>query len=128
MTDILFVYGSLRRGDYNHDRTSLYNATYLGTDTLSGLYMRHNGGYPAVFPTDEVNSKVVVDVYDVSGYDMTWIDMMEHGAGYDKIEMTSDSGRRGSVYIMGRDREDWFQWDMEPEDGVYDWIKEKEAA
>lgn len=131
MNNILFVYGSLRRGDYNHSRTALGEANYLGTARVPGFYLLHCGSYPAAVRTITPDgTSVVVDVYDVSGYDMTFIDLMEQGAGYDKESVTAEDGTEGMMYVMNdEDHLYYFDCPVEPdEDGVYDWIKHREAA
>jgi len=128
--NILFVYGSLRRGDYNHARTGLGGATYLGTNLVPNFILRHNGCYPAAFEDGDPDLSVVVDVYDVTNYDMTWIDRMEEGAGYDKQEVMALDGTRGMMYIMPAGDEDMFPYPVTHSYAVYDWMEfqKKEVA
>lgn len=126
--NLLFVYGSLRRGDYNHSRTGLGEAKYLGTKLIPNFYLRHNGYFPAAFEHGDPDMCIVVDVYDVTDYDTQWIDWMEEGAGYDKTEVMSLDGTRGMMYTMSEDNEEYFRNEVPHNLGISDWIKYKEAA
>lgn len=58
------VYGTLRRGEGNHGL--LRDAAFVGQGRVSGYKMVSNGGFPAVYATDDVDDEIVVEVYEVN--------------------------------------------------------------
>lgn len=73
------VYGSLRKGQYNHQDS----LKYIGTTSIKGfdLYPVGFGSYPAIIPTNEDNA-LIIDILECTDEDKSWIDRMEIGAGY----------------------------------------------
>lgn len=87
----LAVYGTLRDGEYNHDR--MKGAEYIGTYRIPGFQMRTNGWFPYAIPVS--GKKLVVELYsltpeilgridDIEGYplhyDRKLIDVANHCA------------------------------------------------
>lgn len=82
-TERLWVYGSLRKGEYNN--YMLDNSKYLGKGIIRGYKLFSLGNYPFIFKTYDEKDIVVVEGYDVDMYSANTIKYMEICAGY-KIE------------------------------------------
>lgn len=77
----IFVYGSLRRGHYNHTRIGLDNAVFVKeTRTQPNYTLVDLGAYPALLAVG--NTSVVGEIYHVDDELFERIDRMEKGAGY----------------------------------------------
>ncbi len=75
------VYGSLKKGKYNH--SILESSKFLGKTQVTGtLYTL--GAYPALCGSG--NNKYEAEVYEVSDEVFDLIDRMELGAGYKRVE------------------------------------------
>lgn len=78
----LFVYGSLRTGEYNNyilEGSKLVNAsTYIPGFELISL-----GAFPAIVPAE--NGRVIGEVWDVDERAFNSIERMEVGAGYKRV-------------------------------------------
>lgn len=104
-TERLWVYGSLRKGEYNN--YMLDNSKYLGKGIIRGYKLFSLGSYPFIFKTYDEKDIVVVEGYDVDMYSANTIKYMEICAGY-KIEnveievIEGDLGRviNGSVFVL----------------------------
>ncbi len=82
------VYGTLRRGQYNH-RVLGSSAIYLGTADISGFKMHNLGAFPGVVRGE---GRIVVELYE--GADIKALDVLEsEGSLY----------RRQTENIMGED-------------------------
>lgn len=84
----VFVYGTLMRGEGNHDY--LNNSTCLSKATAEGYDMYDVGWYPAIIPGDNL---IIGELYQVPKDDMASIDMLE-GEGhlyFKKCEIVTDS-------------------------------------
>lgn len=106
MSNVLAVYGSLRRGYWNHE-WSLTDARYLGTDTITGYTMRDNGAFPAIFRELGKLSAVTVELYDVADLDPDIVESvygMEFGCGYYAANEVTDSGTECVVFVMPSDQ------------------------
>jgi gamma-glutamylcyclotransferase (GGCT)/AIG2-like uncharacterized protein YtfP len=72
------VYGSLKRGKYNHD-FYLKDAKKLGEiDVIGTMYLVSS--YPAL--VDDGENEYVAEVYEVDDETFESLDRMESGAGY----------------------------------------------
>lgn len=85
----IFVYGSLRKGEYNFDRfVEIYgkdSIKVVDTNvTLFGYRLYSLGPYPGLKPANEEDTKsfVVGDILEVSQQAFNSITAMELGAGY----------------------------------------------
>ncbi len=102
---VLIVYGTLRRGEPNHDSCGLdHGATYLGTTRLAGWAMHSLGPFPAVHPSNDHGDGIVVEAYRIHDNAVyKRVDALERGAGYDRVEVTVEVDGMtvtGSLYIM----------------------------
>lgn len=80
----LFVYGSLKKGFFNHNRFGFGDAAkFVGEGTASGVSLVRLGDlpYPHAFVNED--GQVKGEVYDLDDERIAnAIDAMEHGAGY----------------------------------------------
>lgn len=84
----LFVYGSLKRGFFNHTRAGFdKEATFVAPATARGVALKHIDGYPYPHATEDTIGTVRGEVYEVdtNGSMMDYIRRMEQGAGYKEI-------------------------------------------
>ena len=91
------VYGSLKRGKFNHPILA-DNATFLGETTLTGTLYRVSS-YPALL--DEGSNKYVAEVYNVPDDIADSIHRMEIGAGYKMVEEDTEYGEAIVYYADG---------------------------
>ena len=63
MTSKLFVYGTLKKGFYNHHWLPK-DSKFLGAGYVTGFEMRSNGGFPYTFP--EMDGTIFGELYEVS--------------------------------------------------------------
>jgi gamma-glutamylcyclotransferase (GGCT)/AIG2-like uncharacterized protein YtfP len=78
----LFVYGSLRRGEENHDRWFGSGATHVADGRIRGAELVSLGAYCCIVSTDDLTRTVMGEVYDVVAEVFTGIEGMEADAGY----------------------------------------------
>lgn len=76
------VYGSLKKGRYNH--SFLSEMKMIGTTTVKGTLYRVSS-YPAL--VDEGENEYDAEVYEVDEYIYERIKRMEIGAGYKEVEV-----------------------------------------
>jgi gamma-glutamylcyclotransferase (GGCT)/AIG2-like uncharacterized protein YtfP len=92
MTDncLVFVYGTLRRGEHFHQL--LAGARYLGTHTTPPAYtMVHLGSYPGVIATG--SSCIAGEVYAVDQQTLRRLDELEHcPRHYDRARIATPFG------------------------------------
>lgn len=105
---ILFVYGSLRKGQYNHVRYSIdmRRAVPRGLGkTQSKFTMVDFGQYPGLYADGDTPVQVVGELYEIpDGHAMlAQIDDMERSAGYTRVEIILVDGRMVNAYVqLGR--------------------------
>lgn len=88
----LFVYGSLKKGEYNHPRFGMDHALLLGTTALPGFRLFHNGAYPAAVPDEQSRYFLMGEIYEVGADLAATIARVEKGAGYKDIIVESPLG------------------------------------
>ncbi len=120
----LFVYGTLRRGCYNHKRFGMdIEGKYIRKDILSGFKLVH-AQYPFMIPTGDDNDVVLGELYTISEAYKWRLDSIEQG--YDLKEVSKGiyayipSGR------MIRSLGDFTHEVPTNKDGYYDWSPEME--
>ena len=94
----IFVYGSLRRGFYNH--RLLEKADYLRHSITRAEYRMHSlGGFPSVQPGG--TTAIIGEIYDVDVLTLLRLDRLEgHPTLYRRTEITMADGERVSIYIF----------------------------
>lgn len=76
----IFVYGSLRKGEYNY-REEMGEPICTGHIHKAQLYSL--GAFPAIVASDDEADTVTGEVYDLADKQFASIDRMEVGAGYE---------------------------------------------
>ena len=83
---IVAVYGSLKKGFYNHPGLGT-NKRFVGYSAVNGgMLLRHNS-YPVLYKPTEKKKKAevkshVVELYEIEASNFRSITIMEEGAGY----------------------------------------------
>lgn len=116
MTELYAVYGSLRRGWWNHN-WALGDAEYVTTTTVPGYKLMSNGCFPAAIESPGEGS--VVEVYDVSNVDTDIIeqmDGMEFNCGYTRRLVTTTEGYKVWLYVMPEVLADRFHIEVDGND------------
>ncbi|WP_087026652.1 gamma-glutamylcyclotransferase family protein [Thaumasiovibrio subtropicus] len=76
MTDLVFVYGTLRQGEVNH--FWLDGAAFIGKGTLScGWALLDLGPYPAVMADASITQPLVGEVYRINDAILAKLDELE---------------------------------------------------
>lgn len=78
----VFVYGSLRAGEYNHRGDFASSAKLVAEGVIRGATLVSLGVYPAIISSDDQTLEVIGEVYDLPEKTFKWIEAMELGAGY----------------------------------------------
>jgi gamma-glutamylcyclotransferase (GGCT)/AIG2-like uncharacterized protein YtfP len=100
----IFVCGSLRKGELNHERFKDFGDNLIATGTISGVLLRSLGDYPALVPSLNVTDIVAGEVYEISDGLGEVIDRWEREAGYEvrPVQVTSPSGKvEAQAYFYG---------------------------
>ena len=84
----LFVCGSLRKGEYNHDRFEGFGKTLVATGTVAGAVLKDLGTYPAMIPSSSDLDRVVGEVYEIADSLAEAIDRFERDEGYEAHPVT----------------------------------------
>lgn len=96
----LFVYGSLKKGFFNHDRFGFGDAaTFLGEGTASGVSLVRLGDLP--YPHAFVNEggEVKGELYELEDTRIAdALDAMERGAGYESRQVQVN-GADATMYV-----------------------------
>ena len=99
----VFIYGSLKKGFFNHSlieenpRNRLIRKGFVGGYRLYLLW-----SYPCVKPSAE-EDKVYVELYSLCDEVFDRIDVMEKRAGYSSVEVKDDDGNVGIIYVYDRE-------------------------
>ena len=97
-TKEIWVYGSLRKGEFNN--YLLKNSEYIGKGIVEGFKMYSLGSYPFVYQTNNKDDTIVVEGYktDIETYNL--IERMERLAGYTKVDVviSADTEIIGEIY------------------------------
>jgi gamma-glutamylcyclotransferase (GGCT)/AIG2-like uncharacterized protein YtfP len=95
----IFVYGSLRSGEYNN--SLLETSEKVDDGYINGFELVSLGSYPCIVPL-EGNNQVIGEVWDVDPKVFPSIEGMELGAGYVRQEVIAHTGEGGipaDVYV-----------------------------
>lgn len=84
---LLFCYGSLRTGEYNH--TLLSRSKKIADAVVDSFVLYSLGVFPAMVPSDDPSSQVYGEVFEVDPSEFARINMMELGAGYVAQEVSA---------------------------------------
>jgi gamma-glutamylcyclotransferase (GGCT)/AIG2-like uncharacterized protein YtfP len=78
----IFVYGSLRRGEQNHEIWFGRGATPVADGYIQGAELVNLGEYCCIVPVEDLTRVVVGEVYDLTPDLFQGIEAMEMSAGY----------------------------------------------
>jgi gamma-glutamylcyclotransferase (GGCT)/AIG2-like uncharacterized protein YtfP len=113
-SNLVAVYGSLRRGLGNHG--FLRESNLLSTEQVSGFLMKSLGGYPAVFH-DDPDKVITIEVYEVPEKSMRGLDSLEGHPAWYRRELIETSQGEAWIYVMQREYQrpvvesgDWVQY------------------
>lgn len=100
--EIIWVYGSLRYGEYNYYLIKSFRKFGLGI--VRGFKMYSFGSYPFVVQTGNPKDIIVVEGYEVDKENANDINSMEFCAGYSlasvEIEVEEGGVTDGNIYKM----------------------------
>jgi gamma-glutamylcyclotransferase (GGCT)/AIG2-like uncharacterized protein YtfP len=91
----IFVYGSLRRGEQNHEIWFGRSATPLADGYIQGAELVNLGAYCCIVPVDDPAVVVVGEVYDLTPDLFQRIETMENSAGYVRRPVEVRHGSEG---------------------------------
>jgi gamma-glutamylcyclotransferase (GGCT)/AIG2-like uncharacterized protein YtfP len=98
---LVFVYGSLKRGMANHQR--LAGAQFVGAAQLGGLYLYNLGPFPMAVTTDDPTALLQGEVYGVDAAQLAALDRFEGVPRlYGRQSHQLSNGRRVWVYVGRR--------------------------
>jgi gamma-glutamylcyclotransferase (GGCT)/AIG2-like uncharacterized protein YtfP len=84
----IFVCGSLRKGEYNHDRFEGFGKTLIAIGTVAGVLLKDLGRYPAMILSANSLDRVVGEVYAIPDSLAEVIDRFERDEGYEARPVT----------------------------------------
>lgn len=107
------VYGSLKRGCYNHYLLERTGAVFKGEGLAKGYGLYSLGMYPAAVPRDEADL-LKVEFYEVDDRTFEVLNSMERGAGYYAVSLPEGQ----TMWVMP---ESYGHPLVEPKGGVFNW-------
>lgn len=78
--NLIAVYGSLKKGFFNH--TLLGHSYLVNTGSLKGFKLYSLGSYPCIYPSDDDTDTVLVEIYNVTNKILDELNRMETSARY----------------------------------------------
>jgi gamma-glutamylcyclotransferase (GGCT)/AIG2-like uncharacterized protein YtfP len=119
---LIAVYGTLRKGEYNHEYIQGYEP--LSTERVEGFEMYNlSGMYPYIARGAD---SITVEVYDLPEGVVARVESMERGAGYDMCTVQTTKGNAQIFYMPEEEHAvyqsaevkrppkilsgDWFPW------------------
>lgn len=95
------VYGTLRKGHYNHDRFPMQFQTGIKNPVqIEGYKLYDLGPYPCVVYTGNPEDVTTFEIYQVTQRTKDIIDAMEFGAGYDEKRQPITNEVMASIYVF----------------------------
>ena len=100
---LLFVYGTLRRGEANH--AQLRDARFVATARTEPQYeLVDLGGYPALL--EDGDTAIVGEIYEVDANKLERLDVFEDVPSLYERKSIRIADAEAEVYVMPRDRAD----------------------
>ena len=97
----VFVYGTLRKGQYNHSRLD-FAKLIEEIDYINGE-MYNYGSFPAI--TLESDNRVIGEVYEVDENILRSLDSLEgYPSFYDRKDVVTEKGHKVFVYFMEQEK------------------------
>ena len=78
----LFIYGSLKRGEYNNPRCLTGQKFVREAETLPQYKLMANEFYPCMVSSMLNGKEIKGEIWDVDATCLSYLDAMERGAGY----------------------------------------------
>lgn len=105
MSKIMFFYGTLKKGHYNHTRFSPDGVgKFLGEDRVTGFSLVQPKHLPYPFAVPDVNGTIKGELYEVEDKLYNILHGMELGAGYTQKHITTTKdGVDAIMYVSERD-------------------------
>lgn len=95
--DKVFVYGSLRKGQHNHDVLTSLAPTFLKDDQIEAIKLSTRYSFPAI---QEGLGLVDGELYELDREGLLWLDHFEgHPTFYQRREVTTKSGEKAWAYF-----------------------------
>jgi gamma-glutamylcyclotransferase (GGCT)/AIG2-like uncharacterized protein YtfP len=95
----LLVYGSLRKGEFNHERFGKNSLSYIKTIAIPDFKMYSLIHYPAAVPIKDKTRVIICDVVECTEDVFNLIRRMEQLAGYIMTSVTYE-GENHYMFIM----------------------------
>ncbi len=96
----VFVYGSLKRGFFNHSLISENPRNrFLRKGFVEGYKLYLLWSYPGIKQSGAAADKLYVELYSLRDEVFERIDKMERMAGYTPIEVEDDKEKKGILYV-----------------------------
>lgn len=103
-SEMVFVYGSLKKGMMNHERFGLHTQKFLGTEIVHKFKMYSLHWYPCIVYTGEWSDTVSCEVYLVKEDIIETIRAIEIHAGYTELIIPThrykEVRKLGYIYAM----------------------------
>jgi gamma-glutamylaminecyclotransferase len=112
MSHLVFVYGTLKRGQHNH--RLLAKSAYISTATTTGRWRMLDGGYPVVLPERHKSGagKIRGELYVIDDQTLAALDHLEgNGLLYlrRKVPVVTDGGAIHQAWMyVGLRPASWF--------------------
>jgi len=102
--NLVFVYGTLMRGHYNHSLLLDNSAVYVDDYTVVDGYKMHSlGAFPAVVPEEEESTPVFGELFYVNDVGLQQLDMLEgYPNFYNRVQVNTLYGPAW-MYVMEND-------------------------
>ena len=102
---VMFFYGTLKKGHYNHTRFSEDGiGKFLGEDRVTGYSLVQPDGLPYPFAVPDVNGTIKGELYEVEDKLYNFLHRMELGAGYTPKHVTTTKDSVDAImYVSERD-------------------------
>ena len=95
----MFVYGSLKKGFFNHSFISENPQNRLiRKGFILGYKLYLLCSYPGIRPSSS-DDKVFVELYRLTDESFERIDLLEKRANYAAVKVEDDAGKEGTVYV-----------------------------
>ncbi len=98
----VFIYGSLKKGFYNHQRCNMDKAQFIINTVIHNAKLFSLGSYPAVILDGEEADIVYGEIYDIPDDVFKPIQQMEIGAGYSQRTI-SINDENVEIFVFDQD-------------------------
>lgn len=89
----VFVYGSLKKGYWNHDYLNVATTKFIGDGELYGHSLYHVANYPGMVKSSNPNETVHGEVYDINLITLKKLDQLENeGRTYKRVSVLVNVG------------------------------------